>query len=56
MLVEFKRSDSNSPVWVNPNHVVTVFPYTEDATCTILRLVDGSNMVSRVRPRRSSSF
>jgi hypothetical protein len=41
MLIELKRSDSNSPVWINPNHVVTVFPYAEDANVTMLRLVDG---------------
>jgi uncharacterized protein YlzI (FlbEa/FlbD family) len=41
MLVEFTHSDSNSPVWVNPDHVVKVFSHAEDPAVTILRLVDG---------------
>jgi hypothetical protein len=41
MLVEFTHSDSNSPVWVNTDHVVKVFTHAEDADVTVLRLVDG---------------
>jgi uncharacterized protein YlzI (FlbEa/FlbD family) len=41
MLVQFTNSDSNSPVWVNPDHVVKAYPYADDPDVTILRIVDG---------------
>ena len=41
MLVELTHSDANSPVWVNPDHVVKVFAHAEDPDVTILRLADG---------------
>jgi len=41
MFIEFMHSDSNSPVWVNSDHVVKVFSHADDADVTVLRLVDG---------------
>jgi uncharacterized protein YlzI (FlbEa/FlbD family) len=41
MLVEFTHSDSNSPVWVNADHVVKVFAHADDPDVTVLRLADG---------------
>jgi uncharacterized protein YlzI (FlbEa/FlbD family) len=41
MLVEFTHADSNDPVWVNPDYVVTVVSQAEVPDVTILRLVDG---------------
>jgi uncharacterized protein YlzI (FlbEa/FlbD family) len=41
MLVEFTHADSNGPVWVNRDQVVTVVSQAEDPDVTILRLVDG---------------
>ncbi len=41
MFIEFMHSDSNSPVWVNSDHVVKAFSHADDADVTVLRLVDG---------------
>ena len=51
MLVEFMHSDSNSPVWVNTEHVVKVFAHAEDPDVTVLRLADGEQFGVRGKAR-----